>query len=157
MAYLEELVAPASHNEPLSQNTVRNIDIYLDQILESLRNFPSLQKESRAKAVVDTADAYRMVSDAAIAALEQKIEELEEQVSAGRQTVNDLVITAKRAADSTEATERKFEVTLAEADSSARQALESRLSKLVDVAKSYQGGGAEGSGGSSHSSPREGG
>jgi hypothetical protein len=139
LTYLEEMVAPARLNEPLSQNTVRNIDIYLDQILENLGSFPSLQKESRAKAIADTADAYRTASDAAIAALEDKVAELQEEISAGRQTVNELVHTARRATDETEATRREFESTLEEADSKAREALDSRLSELVSTAKSYQG------------------
>lgn len=120
---------------PMSRGTAGNIDSYLDNVLDVLVTFASLQKESRARAIADAADGYRSAAEASIKAIETKVSELQAALVSTQETLDSTLQEATAARSTAETAKQELADTLASADDAARSALEERVQKFDSRSK----------------------
>lgn len=138
LRYLSDLLSSKLADQPLPQNLISQIDSYLDNILRALSEFPSLQKESRARVISEAGDAFRLSTEASVLALEEHIRRLEEQITEGRESVNALVVKAGQAKTEVDEAHESLVDSLTEADARSQRELAQRLEAFDNSARDFR-------------------
>lgn len=118
----------------MTQSTVQQIDAYCDGILNYLRAWPSLQKESRAAIFQQAADSYSSVAEASLEGLEKRVQEAEAHSLSIDEQVNEIARRAIERDAQSDSTLEELEATRALQAENAEVQLQAELSKAHKAA-----------------------
>lgn len=116
----------------MTASTVSQMDANCDAIMSSIAEdyWPALRKESRAAAIAGAADAFRVTADASLLALQQDVQDAQEDLVDVRTAVSELQVEADARTEEAKTSAQLFEHALQAQDTSAKQALAARMAKF---------------------------
>lgn len=136
VAQLAAQVQAWDQSAGMTASTVQQIDANSDAIMANISSYgwPALRKESRAAAIAEAADAFRVTSEASLAALQADVENAQADLKDVESGVEGLKAEAElRTAEAKSAAEA-FQTSLTEQDVTSRDALSARVKSFDSAA-----------------------